>query len=720
MTQPINSYNVLIDRFQTFATGHYMINAFTHGILPAIDETKDKQYPWMHVLCTGIVQQAGQAEYSWTVYFFDLPRDKADAHENKREALSDCIRLAQDLIYEIDNGNVLFGDTVDLLPGAQIVPGIDEWTNTLTGVELTFTMAVPDDYDACAIPADFSVGSGTDTSTPGVSSLSFSESLNNTDGVVTLDNDEESPGNTKYYGTNAQGVKGWYTLSATFNCSALENCTVFTDLQTQVQNIEDTYIQSVTGLDTDNTDPQNPVVQIAVDGVTITGSGTSADPLVANGGGGAFIPLAGTSPGSPVTGDIEIDGTQTIDIFQDNGAGNNAQIGFVETGIELRNTDSSGNAVVSANAGGEAIILSTTGSSPAVFKTLINPYSDAATYPSINEINLKRIQFNGQAAPTINDDGTLGYEVDSYWIYNGGLYICTNNATGAAVWNQVGSAGATWGSIAGTLSNQTDLQAALDGKVDENSAITGATKTKITYDAKGLVTAGADAGIADITGLQTALDAKDVLPVVVSSNQTAANDGRYINTASATYTDPTPAEGKGFVVFVRNGTATVGGTAYAIAGTVIHRVYHSGAWANYPFYSGIKQDSSILSNTAGATTVAAGATEFAALFGGPTSDSTTEANVASIITEPGVISNFYVRTLTAQPGTGSYVLTVRVNGVDTGIVITIAAGAAAGIFSDTANTAMVAAGDLVSIKLVNNASGSSAQRTSASATFTRM
>ena len=54
----------------------------------------------------------------------------------------------------------------------------------------------------------------------------------------------------------------------------------------------------------------------------------------------------------------------------------------------------------------------------------------------------------------------------------------------------------------------TATQTALDGKVDENTAITGATKTKITYDSKGLVTAGADAAIADITGLQTALDGK--------------------------------------------------------------------------------------------------------------------------------------------------------------------------------------------------------------------
>lgn len=60
------------------------------------------------------------------------------------------------------------------------------------------------------------------------------------------------------------------------------------------------------------------------------------------------------------------------------------------------------------------------------------------------------------------------------------------------------SSAVAWGGVTGTLSNQTDLQTALDGKVDENTAITGATKTKVTYDAKGLVTAGADATTADI------------------------------------------------------------------------------------------------------------------------------------------------------------------------------------------------------------------------------
>lgn len=39
-------------------------------------------------------------------------------------------------------------------------------------------------------------------------------------------------------------------------------------------------VQSVTGLNTNNTDPANPIVQISVDGSTITGTGTPINPLV--------------------------------------------------------------------------------------------------------------------------------------------------------------------------------------------------------------------------------------------------------------------------------------------------------------------------------------------------------------------------------------------------------------------------------------------------------
>ena len=45
-------------------------------------------------------------------------------------------------------------------------------------------------------------------------------------------------------------------------------------------------------------------------------------------------------------------------------------------------------------------------------------------------------------------------------------------------------------------------------KVTANTAITGATKTKVTYDSKGLITGGTDAVVADISGLTEALAGK--------------------------------------------------------------------------------------------------------------------------------------------------------------------------------------------------------------------
>jgi hypothetical protein len=68
------------------------------------------------------------------------------------------------------------------------------------------------------------------------------------------------------------------------------------------------------------------------------------------------------------------------------------------------------------------------------------------------------------------------------------------------------------------------IQTQLDAKVDENAAITGATKTKITYDAKGLVTAGADAttsDIADSTDKRYVTDAQ----LTVIGNTSGTNSG---------------------------------------------------------------------------------------------------------------------------------------------------------------------------------------------------
>ena len=129
------------------------------------------------------------------------------------------------------------------------------------------------------------------------------------------------------------------------------------------------------------------------------------------------------------------------------------------------------------------------------------------------------------------------HDVDSSDTTTG--YVLTRKADGTFDF-QAGSGGGTWGSITGTLSDQTDLQTALDSKVDENVAITGATKTKITYDAKGLVTAGADATTADIADSSNKRYVTDAQLTVIG-NTSGTNTGdqdlsSYLTSATAAST----------------------------------------------------------------------------------------------------------------------------------------------------------------------------------------
>jgi len=82
--------------------------------------------------------------------------------------------------------------------------------------------------------------------------------------------------------------------------------------------------------------------------------------------------------------------------------------------------------------------------------------------------------------------------------------------------------------------------------------------------------------------LKAAMASDTWASILVSTSQTAANNTQYIVVANATFTDPiTPAEGKGFKVYIRYGTATINSVGYSVAGTIIYRVFHSGAWATY-------------------------------------------------------------------------------------------------------------------------------------------
>jgi hypothetical protein len=152
------SYNVLIERFRAFASAHFLIKGFSHGDLSNIDIEKGVQFPWMHVLPVEVEPRAGSRLYSFVIIFADLPRDKETPAEYQRECISDCIKLAEDLLAEIQNGLTVFGPTVELDGGANIEVFINEFSHTLAGVNLQLTLSVPWDWSACDIPADFTIG----------------------------------------------------------------------------------------------------------------------------------------------------------------------------------------------------------------------------------------------------------------------------------------------------------------------------------------------------------------------------------------------------------------------------------------------------------------------------------------------------------------------------------------------------------------------------------
>lgn len=77
------------------------------------------------------------------------------------------------------------------------------------------------------------------------------------------------------------------------------------------------------------------------------------------------------------------------------------------------------------------------------------------------------------------------------------------------------------------------IQTQLDSKVDENAAITGATKCKITYDSKGLVTGGADLQQSDIP----ALNLSKISDVTATPSEVNILDGATVSTAELNVLD---------------------------------------------------------------------------------------------------------------------------------------------------------------------------------------
>lgn len=235
----VQSYNALIDRFKAFASGHFILKSFSHGQIDTADLEKFTEYPFMHVVPSNVTYAKGTKTFSFQIVLADLPRDKDDKVEFQREVLSDLQRIAEDLVAEITNHRVLFGDLITV-QNVSLEPFLEEFHNTLTGWTVSLDLLVPYYWDACSIPAEwndfFESGSGGTGSI-----LTFVDSITRDEnGNVSLVNDEATPAPNYYYGTNDEGVRGWYLLTdeVGLTCATIGTCQTIIDIESAIDDLQ--------------------------------------------------------------------------------------------------------------------------------------------------------------------------------------------------------------------------------------------------------------------------------------------------------------------------------------------------------------------------------------------------------------------------------------------------------------------------------------------------
>jgi hypothetical protein len=349
----VQSYNALIDRFHAFASGHFILKRFSHGQIEVSDLEKFGEYPFMHVVPSNVTYAKGMKTFSFQIVLADLPRDKEDKPEYQREVLSDLQRIAEDLVAEITNHRMLFGDLITV-QNVSLEPFLEEFQHTLTGWTISLDLLVPYYWDACSIPAEwndfFESGSGGTGSI-----LSFIDSITrDNNGNVSLVNDEETPAPNYYYGTNGAGVRGWYltTDNIGLTCETIGDCQTIIDIEAAIDALEEEILLkadissiSAVGFSNDYNDLDNkPTIPTATSDLTNDGADgvnpfiTAADvpaqvnadwnatsgveeilnkPTLTNGtvtSVGLTMPSAFSVANSPITssGDIAVTGAGTV------------------------------------------------------------------------------------------------------------------------------------------------------------------------------------------------------------------------------------------------------------------------------------------------------------------------------------------------------------------------------------------------------------------------
>jgi len=284
----------------------------------------------MHVKPRAINYAHGTRAFSFEIFISDLPRDKEDKTGYQAESITDCSLIFQDLINEIHLGQ-MFGNDVVLTSPLNSEPFVEQYTHTLTGVTGIIELSLDYDWSACSIPASWNYNTPTNSPNDGFGALQFIESLDQNGVFVSLLNDEEAPGNSYYYGTDAAGIKGWYAIvdNIGLTCETLPDCAVIIGivddiiaLQTDVALKANTADLGATAFSNDYVDLDNlptiPAAQVNSDWNAVSGVAEILNkPTIPSIAG--LVPETRTiSTTAPLSGGGDLSANRTLSITQAN------------------------------------------------------------------------------------------------------------------------------------------------------------------------------------------------------------------------------------------------------------------------------------------------------------------------------------------------------------------------------------------------------------------